>query len=78
MNKSRPSLHFELLRSKIHRVVAEISAIGIEYISRISPINPALEAAPALTLRQHFQPSLLTRDANSPPTFNYVTNEWYL
>ena len=78
MNRSRLALHFELLISKFHRVVAEISALEIESISRISPINPALEAAPALTLRQHFQPSVRTRDAKSPPTFNYVTNEWYL
>ena len=54
MNRSRLALHFELLISKFHRVVAEISALEIESISRISPINPALEAAPALTLRQHF------------------------
>ena len=57
MNRSRPALHFELLIFKSHRVVAEISALEIESILRISPINPALEAAPALTLRQHFQPS---------------------
>jgi len=57
MNSSRLALNFEMLISKLHRVVAEISALGIESISRISPINPALEAAPALTLRQHFQPS---------------------
>ena len=76
MNSSRLALHFELLIPKFDRVVAEISALEIKSISRISPINPALEAAPALTLRQHFQPSLRTRDAKSPPTFNYVTNEW--
>ena len=78
MNRSRLALHFELLISKFHRVVAEISALEIESISRISPINPALEAAPALTFPQQYQPSLITRDANSPSTFNYVTNEWYL
>ena len=78
MTRSRLALHFERLISKFNRVVAEISPLEIESISRISPINPALEAAPALTLRQHFLPSLLTRDANSPPTLNYVTNEWYL
>ena len=57
MNRSRLALHFELLISKFRRVGAEISGLEIESISRISPINPALEAAPALTLRQHFQPS---------------------
>ena len=75
MNRSRLALHFELLISKFHRVVAEISALEIESISRISPINPALEAAPALTLRQHFQPSLRMRGTNSPPTFNYLANQ---
>ena len=75
MNRSRLALYFELLISKFHRVGAEISGLEIESISRISPINPALEAAPALTLR-HFPPSLRTRGTNSPPTFNYVTNKW--
>ena len=57
MNRSRLALHFELLISKFHRVGAEISGLEIESISRISPINPALEAAPALTLR-HFSTKL--------------------